>query len=236
MDLCYCLLTPKFNQDNNQISLKSKSEIKTSNYSPPFFFGTDRGVLVFADDLGHCSDVHQLSSSIDSVMFFEEKSRLIIVTRSLLLTQYHVADDGKITRVMQVKLSVSSDLSERGIGSIAWAGPGLLAAATEEKVIRFFDVAADESYSISMSSALGGYFDRSDRVVSTAFSSIDRYLAVGTQSGIVAIWKYIGGYRDLSNNKVPSATSTNDWEVIQLIFYLLYYSAKILYIIFLVGL
>jgi hypothetical protein len=33
--------------------------------------------------------------------------------------------------------------------------PGLLAAATEEKIVRCFDLAADESYNLSMNNALG---------------------------------------------------------------------------------
>ena len=34
-----------------------------------------------------------------------------------------MADDGKVTRVSQVKLSVPPDILEKGIKSIVWAGP-----------------------------------------------------------------------------------------------------------------
>ena len=191
-----------------------KNDPKPVAYSPSFFFGTDRGAIVYADDLGHCADVQQLSSSIDSMMFFEERSRLIIITRSLLLTQYHVSEDGQVTRFQQVKLSVPGDVSERGIRSVAWAGPGLLAVATEEKIIRLLDLAADESYNISLNAALGEGVSRSDRVSCVAFNPIDRYLAVGTQSGLVAIWKFTGSLRDVSGVRsavVPSVST--DWEV-----------------------
>ena len=56
-----------------------------------------------------------------------------------------------------------------------WAGPGLLAAATEEKIIRLFDLATDESYNLSMNNALGRMMDRADRVVCVTFSPVDRY-------------------------------------------------------------
>lgn len=151
--------------------------------SPPFFFGTDRGAVIYADDLGHCTDVQQLSSSIDSMLFWEEKSRLVIITRSLLLTQYHVADNGRVTRAMQVKLSVAGDVADRGLKYVVWASPGVVAAATHEKLVRLLDLGADESYNLSLSAIVNSdvVIDRSDRVISVAFSPIDRYLAVGTQ-------------------------------------------------------
>ena len=173
---------------------------KAQNQTPSFFFGTDRGAVVFADDLGHCTDVQQLSAPIDTMLYFEERSRLVIITRSLLLTQYHVSDDGRVARVAQVKLSVPQDVAVKGIQSIVWAGPGLLAAATEEKIVRLFDLAADESYNLSMNNALGKLMDRADRVVCVAFSPVDRYLAVGTQMGIVAVWKFTGQSRDVSGS------------------------------------
>ena len=35
--------------------------------------------------------------------------------------------------------------------AVAWAGPGVLAAATKEKMVRLLDLAADESYNLSTS-------------------------------------------------------------------------------------
>jgi intraflagellar transport protein 140 len=122
------------------IKLDNRKVADKQSYSPAFFFGTEKGLVAFADDLGHCSDVQQLSSSVDIMMFFEERSRLVIITRSLLLTQYQVAEDGKVSRVMQMKLSVAGDLKdlsekERGLRHVVWASPGLLAAATHEKMV-----------------------------------------------------------------------------------------------------
>lgn len=115
---------------------------------------------------------------------------------------------------MQIKMSVSGDASDKGIKSLLWAGPGLLVSAAEEKIIRFFDLASDDTYNISLTSALGGFIDRSDRISQLAFNPVDRNLAVGTQMGIVAIWKYNGLIRDLDASKGPiPATSANDWEV-----------------------
>lgn len=212
--LVFCMIQPKLGSDIVPVG-RGKGDLKTQLYSPAFFFGTNNGLIAYADDLGHCTDVQKLSSSIDVMMFFEEWSRLIVINRGLLLIQYHVADDGKVTRVMQVKLSIIGDVVEKGIRSICWAGPGILAMASEERFVRVLDLAADESYNLSMQTALGAMFDRSDRVTRVAFGPIDRCLAVGTQAGLVAVWKFNGEPRDLvASNKdnIPS-TSSSDWEV-----------------------
>lgn len=125
-NVVFCVVTPR--------DLTRKPDSKQT-YSPAFFFGTDKGLVAYADDLGHCTDVQQLSSAIDVMLFFEEKSRLVIITRSLLLTQYQVGEDGKVTRVMQMKLSVAGDIGDKGLKYVVWAGPGLLAAASQEKMV-----------------------------------------------------------------------------------------------------
>ena len=61
-------------QTASQLSVQSvlsgqrKAENKQAS-SPAFFFGTDRGAVVYADDLGHCTDVQQLTASIDTMLF-----------------------------------------------------------------------------------------------------------------------------------------------------------------------
>lgn len=188
-----------------------KNEIKQSQ-SPPFFFGTEKGGLVYADDLGHCTDVQQLSSGIDIMLFFEERARLVILTRSLLLTQYQVAEDGKVSRVMQVKLSVAGDLSSTGLHSVVWAGAGVLAIATQERMLRLLDISGDESYNLSLS-MVSDVVDRNDCVYAVAFNPIDRYLAIGTAMGGVIIWKFIGQSRDMLSiaNGTAKSTSAEDW-------------------------
>ena len=153
--------------------------------------------MVYADDHGFCNDVQQLSSSIDTMLYFEERNRLVIITRSLLLTQYQIGEDGKVTRVMQVKLSVAGDVAEKGLKNVTWASPGLLVMATQEKMVRLLDLAADASYNLSLS-ALGNIVERSDKVISVAFGPLDRHLCIGTQGGCIGIWKFTGPSRDLS--------------------------------------
>lgn len=59
-------------------------------FSPSFFFATEGGAVCYADDLGHCSEVQQLTSEVDRLVFYEAARRLVIITRSLLMTQLQV--------------------------------------------------------------------------------------------------------------------------------------------------
>lgn len=197
-------------------SLKKSSTDSKFTFSPSFFFGTDQGALVYADDLGHCTDVQQLVSPIDIMLFFEERSRLIIITRSLLLTQYQVADDGRVTRISQVKLSLPVD-NNSGLKFVVWAAPGVIALAANEKFIRLFDIITDENYNLPLSADKNNCIPKSDSVHAIAFSRIDRYLVVGTKLGNILIWKYSGSMRDFSgDNKMAVeiiGTSVTDWEL-----------------------
>lgn len=194
-------------------SRKSDSIVQ-QNKIPPFFFCTDRGGLNYADDLGHCTEVQQLSSAVDTMLFYEERCRLVIITRSLLLTQYQVGEDGRVSRVNQAKLSVAGDVAEKGIRDVVWAGPGILAIATQEKMLRLLDLAADENYNLSLTSAGGDLISRNDYVYTLAYSPVDRYLVVGTGNGVMIVWKFNGSIREFNGNKSNVvATSAQDWEV-----------------------
>lgn len=129
----FCALPSKGKTINPQ---SRRTEAIKNLYSPPFFFGTDKGTISYADDLGHCTDIQSLASSVDTMLFFDDLLRLLVITRSLMLTQYQVTLGGKVTRLNQVKLSASGDILELGIRNCVWASPGLVATATHEKMVR----------------------------------------------------------------------------------------------------
>ena len=56
---------------------------------------------------------------------------------------------------MKVKLSVAGGAVESGVRRVVWAGPGVLATATGESLVRFWNLAADENYVLSLGAALG---------------------------------------------------------------------------------
>lgn len=74
-------------------------------FSPSFFFATEAGAVCYADDLGHCSEVQQLTSPVDRLLFYEAARRLVIITRSLLMTQLQV-----IMRIRRNYLEIAMNL------------------------------------------------------------------------------------------------------------------------------
>ncbi|RYG62034.1 hypothetical protein EON64_18190, partial [archaeon] len=197
--LVFCVLSSKLDlgnkaaasissANNNSSNSNNSSEggVKISQFTPSFFFSTDRGTLCYADDMGHCTDIHSLSSSIDILLFYPASSYLLLITRSLLLITYHISGEGKISKVHSVKLSVQNpEVATIGLTQVFWCCPGVFCMATEEKMLRLYDAVLNEGYNLSLSAALGSALDRSDRVVAAAFDSNSRSLAVGTQVGWV---------------------------------------------------
>ncbi|KAF0691673.1 Aste57867_17141 [Aphanomyces stellatus] len=180
---------------------ESKSESTFSSTScPSFFFGGDLGSVHYADDLGHISDVQTLNHAIDCMMFYEEKHRLVVITRASQLVQLQVAADGTVKPIMKVKLSVSGD---GGLKEAIWAGPGLLATASGEQLIRFWDLQKEENYVLSLAS---GGVTPSDRVSAIDFNPRKRTLAAGTNEGKIVFWRLTGA-------QVQSSKS-NQWNLL----------------------
>ena len=112
--------------------VQARAEALTHAFSPAFFIGTRCGSLYYADDIGHTTEVQALGARIDHMLFFEAKSRLVILTRALVLVQLQIGSDCKVIPVMKMKVAVAGGAAERGIKHICWAGPGVVAAATGE--------------------------------------------------------------------------------------------------------
>ena len=88
------------------------------------------GLCAYIDDLGRVSEVQTLAY-IDHMLFFEKKSRLVVLTRTFILAQLEIRSDCKVVPIMKMKVSVAGGSPERGIKHVCWAGPGIIAAATD---------------------------------------------------------------------------------------------------------
>ena len=65
----------------------------------------------------------------------------------------------------------------------------------------------DETYVITLASA---GLERSSRVASVAFNPLQRYLAVGTRDGNIAMWRFMGDYQ---NAKSAVLNNTNQFDL-----------------------
>ena len=163
---------------------------RDSYTSPEFFVGGESGLLVVANDHKQSADVHNVNAPIDSMVWFAETRRIVILTRSLLMVQLAVPENplaNGVAQLMKVKVSVAG---EPDLRHVSWASPGLLASASPgEKVIRFWDLVGDENYVLGLSSAGPGAVHRTDRVTTVSFNPRKRVLAAGTRQGKVLLWR-----------------------------------------------
>ncbi|KAK1948293.1 Intraflagellar transport protein 140 [Phytophthora citrophthora] len=160
---------------------------KNDNFSqhtcPQFFFGGEAGSVHYADDLGHISDIQVLNHAIDSMMFFEEQNRLIVITRAVQLIVYQVgATDGTVKPITKVKLSLAG---EGSLLETKWAGPGLLAIASGEPLVRFWNIRTEENSVLSLPKSSGLSYN----VNNLSFSPRRRILVAGTSQGAVFFWR-----------------------------------------------
>lgn len=156
----------------------------------------------FADDLGHITDVHVLNHAIDAMMFYEEKNQLIVITRGLHLIVFQVsATDGTVKPGFKVKLSVASDGC---LHETKWTGPGMLAIASGEPLVRFWDLQREENSVLNLPKT-----DSTAINVSTIdFSPRRRILMAGTSQGMVFFWRSTS----LIDPSKPHAPASYRWD------------------------
>lgn len=137
----------------------------------------------YADDLGHISDVQVLNHAIDAMLYYEEQSQLIVITRALQLIVFQVgAVDGTVKPVFKVKLSVAGDGC---LHETKWTGPGVLALASGEPLVRFWDLQREENSVLSLPKASASSYN----VSAIDFSPRKRLLVAGTTQGMVFFWR-----------------------------------------------
>lgn len=60
-----------------------------------FFFGGESGKVFFADDMNHCTEVFDLGGPLRSMLFYEQKRSVVIITSSFVLTQFKLGADNR---------------------------------------------------------------------------------------------------------------------------------------------
>eukprot|EP00466_Bigelowiella_natans_P008715 jgi/Bigna1/147590/aug1.222_g22298 len=159
---------------------------------PPFFLGSESGELFIADDQGHCSHVLTVDGGVAFMHHEIAGNYLVIVTKNVVLLKYTItlSPQMRMAETKKVKLSV------RGSGSdmkCSMAGPGLLAAANSESMIRLWDLEAGENYTLHPEEEPSEKKNASpDSIRTIAYNPTKRLLTAGTARGRVHLWRYVG--------------------------------------------
>ena len=173
---------------------------------PSFFFGGSSGIIVFADDLGHSSDVIKAGSPISTMYYNQAKDYLVLVTVDVVLYKYKITPEGKMMQERKVKLSIKGDGSDL---QAVFAGHGLLAAANSENLVRLWHLEKEDNYVLPLTDPKHMAIPK-DIITCLAFNPNKRVLCAGTLAGRVVFWRFIGR----SINGSGADPSAEDWEIL----------------------
>ncbi|KAL8008467.1 putative tetratricopeptide-like helical domain superfamily, WD40-repeat-containing [Plasmopara halstedii] len=192
-------------------ALSKDINTKHDQYSlicPQFFFGGEAASVHFADDLGHISDIQVLNHAVDSMMFYEEGNRLIVITRAAQLVVFQVdATDGTVKPITKVKLSLAG---EGALLETKWASPGLLAIASGEPIVRFWNICTEENSILSLPKSSGLIYN----VKNFSFSPRRRILAAGTTQGAVFFWRATSFADNNAQSNEDSLIVSYRWDLL----------------------
>ncbi|XP_028669859.1 intraflagellar transport protein 140 homolog [Erpetoichthys calabaricus] len=150
------------------------------------FASTDDGSVHSLDEKGKSFAVVKSDSPIQKLLYLAGREVLVLITRTLLLSQYSVGPGGETQELMKVKLSGKGGQTS----DITWAEKGLLIMASGEMVIRLWDLERDENYVLSLDENLG--FEVGETLNCVSYCSAKGILAAGTSRGRIAMWRKVG--------------------------------------------
>lgn len=202
-----------------------------------FLFGGDAGILTYGNDGGVTADVLTgLHSAIDVLETQPQAQsdaataagpsgsaaaaaangvRVVVVTRSLLLTQLHFnGADGQITSGVRGRLAVRSGApgapaaaagpaGTSGIAARAWVGANALATVCpDEAAVRIWNFARDEALTITAAATASGSIPPGERLCALAAAPARGLLFAGSESGGLYAWRRAAGA------SIPAAPAT----------------------------
>eukprot|EP00741_Cyanophora_paradoxa_P007333 tig00001107_g7093.t1 len=157
--------------------------------SPVFLFGGEQGVVYLADEKGSCAEAFSLGSPLAALLYHEEKEQVVAITKNLYLAHFRIVDN-KCNQIQKFKLNAAAEGSS--IMGTCWAGPGVLAVATNESVVRLFNLEAEEAFALSLADPGHVVKVSTDRVQSLSYNPRKGVMAGGTRDGRVVMWRNTG--------------------------------------------
>uniref|UniRef100_A0A8C5R4T8 Intraflagellar transport 140 n=1 Tax=Leptobrachium leishanense TaxID=445787 RepID=A0A8C5R4T8_9ANUR len=168
-----------------------------------FFLSTGDGSVHWVNEQGKSCQVAGMDSPVQKLIFMDRKSVLVVITESLLLSQFLISPDAKAEEVSKVKLT-----GRIGQGTdILWVNNCLLITATGETVIRFWDLERDDNYVLFLDEQLG--FESGENLNCISYCGAKGILAAGTNKGRIAMWGKVSS----SGQKSSRTEGKTSWKL-----------------------
>lgn len=166
---------------SDDTTVTSKSQFRTKSplqeivlsHINKMYLGLEDGTFGLSDYEGEFRPIQEYSSTGIHLML-NSQNLLVIITRSLQLSQYDLSSG---IQKRNMKLSLSGSISQA-----VWITHGVLATATGEQFIRFWDLTRDLNFILDTSN---------NKVISLAYNEKQKQLAAGTTQGRCFIWKCV---------------------------------------------
>ncbi|XP_043957554.1 intraflagellar transport protein 140 homolog [Gambusia affinis] len=150
-----------------------------------FYVSTSDGKVHAVDEQGKTSPLLSEDGPIRKLFYLEKRGVLVVVTDTLMLSQYTLRPEGGAHEFMKVKLSSTAGQNV----DIIWTENSLLITATGEPVIKIWDLERDENYVLSLDETLG--FKKGEMINCVSYCAAKEILAAGTSKGRIAMWKMV---------------------------------------------
>uniref|UniRef100_A0A3Q3ICS2 Uncharacterized protein n=1 Tax=Monopterus albus TaxID=43700 RepID=A0A3Q3ICS2_MONAL len=150
-----------------------------------FYISTGDGKVHSVDEHCKTSTLLSVEGAIKKLFYLEKREALIVITETLMLSQYSLGPEGGAQEFMKVKLSSRSGKNV----DIICTDNSLLITAAGEQVIRLWDLERDENYVLSLDKTLG--FERGEMMNCVSYCAGKEILAAGTSHGRIAMWRMV---------------------------------------------
>eukprot|EP00050_Salpingoeca_kvevrii_P007157 m.294179 g.294179 ORF g.294179 m.294179 type:complete len:1361 (-) comp12942_c0_seq1:503-4585(-) len=140
------------------------------------------GAVYNTDGSSQFETKEEVSYTPHSMLYDTAHQMLVIIGENLMMTTFTVASDGSLTEKREAKLNGKTAMD------IHHAGPGTLIGATNENLVRVWDLVNEEYYSLSLAKERGE-FSNSDLIQTVAYDTRTHTIAAGSRNGFVYMWQ-----------------------------------------------
>jgi intraflagellar transport protein 140 len=115
------------------------------------------GKIIYADDMGHCTEAGAVASKILSFKLHTQKDMVTIITEDLLLAQYSVTGDGRMNLENEQKIGSYGHGDMKKL-KVSWINDGILGLVSGSPSIRLLDIFNEENTLLTVDSKCSGLF------------------------------------------------------------------------------
>ncbi|KAJ3415634.1 hypothetical protein HDV05_004510 [Chytridiales sp. JEL 0842] len=162
--------------------LYNKPDSRPMTEAFSFYLTTSNGTVVYADDMGHCTEAGSFTGRVLSFKMHTNKDMVSVITDSLVLAQYSIGMDGRMNLENEQKIGSIGHRDFKKL-KIVWISDSVLAMVSGSPSIRLLDIFNEESTLLTVDSKEDSFLSH------LTYCPITNVIAAGTDSGRFYLWR-----------------------------------------------